>query len=115
MASSTPTRRSASHTQACDAAITFTPNSRSSVSMASITGQCGEGKKIESACGCARIGARLERGRHRDRAEIFDDLALSHSAQNTTALAFGVDDGVGHYHLPAGEHVCCLRLRGGAR
>jgi len=26
--------------------------------MTSITGQCGEGKKIASACGCARISAR---------------------------------------------------------
>src|SRR6266404_2734847 len=42
MRSFTPTRRSASHTQACDAAITVTPNSCSSASMASITGQCGD-------------------------------------------------------------------------
>jgi hypothetical protein len=42
MRSFTPTRRSASHTQACDAAITVTPNSCSSTSMASITGECGE-------------------------------------------------------------------------
>jgi hypothetical protein len=41
----------ADEAQRGDAAITATPNSRSSASMASITGQCGEGKKIASARG----------------------------------------------------------------
>jgi hypothetical protein len=114
-------RRSASHTQACDAAITVTPNSRSSASMASITGQCGEGKKIASACGCARISARHRS--HRDAAEVFDELAASHDAEHLAAVAFGVGDRsrvlmgavrVCHHHLLAAEHLRRLRLRGDA-
>src|SRR5262249_26736660 len=56
--SSTPQRRSASQTIAWCAAITLTPNSRSSTSMASAVGQCGDGRKIESASGCSCMSLR---------------------------------------------------------
>src|ERR1700756_268823 len=58
MRSSTPQRRSASHTIAWCAAITLTPNSRSSASIASAVGQCGDGNRIESASGCSRMSLR---------------------------------------------------------
>src|SRR5262249_18938129 len=54
----TPQRRSASHTIAWCAAITLTPNSRSSASIAAAVGQCGDGNKIESASGCSRMSLR---------------------------------------------------------
>src|SRR6516225_1992356 len=112
MRSFTPTRRSACHTHACDAAITVTPNSCSSASMASITGQCGEGKKIASACGCARISARPMSSAAVTGMRPKSLMSLPHPMA-PSALARAIR--VRHHHFLAGEHLRRLSLRGDAR
>src|SRR5262249_36660106 len=67
--------------------------------------------------------AHVERGRHRDAAEVIDDLAASHDAEHLAAVAFGVGDQsrvlraavrMRHHHFLAGEDLRRLRLRGDA-
>jgi len=68
--------------------------------------------------------AHVERGRHRDAAEVFDDLAASHDAEHFAAIALGVGDQprilmgavrMRHHHFLAGEDLRRLSLRGDAR
>ncbi len=56
--------------------------------MASITGQCGEGRKIASACGMRahQRAAHVERGGRRNAAELPDDLAPARSPPRTSQL-----------------------------
>src|SRR4030081_401130 len=114
MRSFTPESRSASQMQACEAAMTFTPNSRSSGSIASMTGQCGEGEKDRVGLGMRthQRAAHVERRRHRNAAELVDDLAKAGRAENLAAVAFGVGDqsrilaraiGMSDHHFLAGE------------
>src|SRR5262245_12677515 len=121
MRSSTPQRRSASHTIAWCAAITLTPNSRSSASIASAVGQCGDGNRIESASGCSRMSLRpISSAAWLDAPDLVERAAPAGRTQHLAAeMGTIARDSVGlaqlvglrHHHLLAAEGLGGSRLR----
>ena len=125
MRSLTPQRRRASQTIAWCAAITLTPNSRSSASMDSAVGQWGDGNRIEVGIRMVahELTPHLERGVSRNASDLVEGAAPTGCTQDLAAEMGAIaGDPVGlaefiwlrHHHLLAAERLGGFRLRRGA-